>query len=461
MTVPAPAPPERGGRLNLVAGIVVLGLLVVGTVLGLWALRNATRPKEVSHSVYFPGLPHVGARTEVLFQGAHVGEVVGTDPPQFALQLRVTATLAPELTQVLTLLPGQTVRLVGPSDSGVLRIALQSLTASTIGHARGTYVLRRTGADGWLLDQSGSRERLVVNGRKQKANRLTLHTGDLLEISALLVEWQDVAEYSQVRLHLDLGKVRKTAGLPDSTSETFLLGPRSSIGIASAFGLGKPALRLEPGLGRKALAVATGTVIAPSPSVDLERSVQGMLVYLNSPAALHRAPANRFERVVSDLNDGLAQVAEVGTRLQTILKLADDVSRQQGGVGMIGRLVLPPATLESLDATAARVAAGTVLFSDTSRSVLARLKLDTLETAVTRAVVSADQTLKRVGGSLDSLNFVISTVRDSLPRILGRTNKFLAQGTGTVKGVQGWIPPVAIAGMALSLAGILKLIGVF
>jgi hypothetical protein len=315
----------------------------------------------------------------------------------------------------------------------------------------------------WLVDQSGSRDTLTLNGvaLSPKVQGTAVKTGDVLAIGLVQVEWQDLSEYSRVDVNIALKKLRKAAGVPDTTTASFLLGSRSSLGIANVFGLGKPSLRLEPAFGREPFVLSGDSVIAPAPTLDLERSVQGMITYLNSPAALRREPATRFERVVSDLNDGLAQVAEVGTRLQTILKLADDVSRQQGGVGMIGRLVLPPATLESLDATAARVAAGTVLFSDTSRSVLARLKLDTLETAVTRAVVSADQTLKRVGGTLDSLNFVISTVRDSLPRILGRTNKFLAQGTGTVKGVQGWIPPVAIAGMALSLAGILKLIGVF
>jgi hypothetical protein len=434
----------------------------VGAAVGIWLLSGGNARRNGSnYSVYFPGVPQIGASTEVLFQGAHVGEVDGTDPPRVGLQLRVTATLAPELTEVVTLFPGETARLAAAADSSQITIALPSFTLTTIQHSGGMYALRRTGANHWLVDESRSSPHLVVNGQRRKSDMLVVQTGDLLAIDRVLIEWQDVTEYSRVRVRILTDKLRKATGVPDSTPESYLLGPRSSLGLSSLFALGKPTLRLEPGFGRQAFLLGTAGVIAPAPTVDLERSVQGMITYLNSPAALRREPATRFERVVSDLNDGLEQVAQVGTRLQTILELANDVSRQHGGVGMIGRLVLPPTTLGSLDTTVARVAAGTVLFSDTSRSVLARLKLDTLETAVTRAVVSADQTLKRVGGSLDSLNLVISTVRDSLPRILGRTNKFLAQGTGTVKGVQGWIPPLAIAGMAVSLAGILKLIGVF
>lgn len=400
-------------------------------------------------------MPQLGAGTEVLFQGVHVGEVVGTVPPRIGLQLLVASAVAPELRQIITLFPGQRVRLTDPSAAEV-EIALLSLAQATIRHVGGAHSLRRVEPNRWLVDQSGSRDTLTVNGiaLPRKPRTAAVRTGDVLAIGPVQVEWQDVSEYGRVDVHIALKKLRKAAAVPDTTTAEFLLGPRSSLGIANVFGLGKPSLRLEPAYGRQPFVLGADSVIAPAPTVDLERSVQGMITYLNSPAALRRTPATRFERLVSDLNDGLEQVAQLGARLDTILNLAKVVSREQGGRGMIGRLVLSPAALESLDATAAGIAAGTVLFSDTSRSVLSRLKLDTLETAVTRAVVSADRTLRQA----DS---VIGLVGDSLPRVLGRINKFLAQGTGTVKGVQGWIPPVAIAGMALSLAGILKLIGVF
>jgi hypothetical protein len=462
-------PDESGiSRTNLVGGAIVLALILVATGVLAWRLlAGPGRGEGPVRSVYFPGVTQVGAGTEVLFQGAHVGEVVRTAPPHLGLQLLVTSSVAPGLSQIVTLFPGQTIRVVAPSEAGVMTIALPSLTEATLQHGRGSYALYRLKPNHWTLDQSASRDTLTLNGiaLARKPDTATVKTGDLLAIGAVQVEWQDISEYGRVDVRISQKKLAKAAGVPDTTSTSFLLGSRSSLGIASLFGLGKPALRLEPSLGRQPFVLGDERVIAPAPTLDLERSVQGMITYLNSPAALRRIPANRFEKVVSDLNLGLAQVAQLGVRLDTILRLAEGVSRQTGGQGMIGRLVLTPSALDNLDATAARIASGAVPLADTSRSVLARLKLDSLEATATRAIITADRALARtdtavgkIGITVDSLAII---VRDSLPPLVEGMNRFLDQGRGTAKELQNWIVPVAIGGGVVSVFGILAMLGVF
>jgi ABC-type transporter Mla subunit MlaD len=131
-------------------------------------------------------------------------------------------------------------------------------------------------------------------------------------------------------------------------------------------------------------------------------------------------------------------------------------------------LVFTPGTLDSIRATAARLAIVTAPLADTSRSLLGRLKLDTLEAGVTRAASSADRMLTRIdsvaakaGGLLDTLRPAFVTARDSLPRLIGNANGLTTQGTEAARGVKRWLPPFLIGGTGAALAAILKLIGVF
>ena len=474
MTAIRPEAPDPRERSNLVAGAIVLLLLLVGSALAVWALGGGIGGgKGTLHSVFLPGTPQVDASAEVLYQGKHVGEVVRTEPPRTGLQLLVTASLVPELTQVVTLFPGDTIRLAEPSRTEPVVIALPLLTEATIRSAAGVFRFHRESGNRWVVDQSGSRERLTVNsGTPNPRQTLRIQTGDQLAFGRVRVEWQDVQEVSRLTVRIALDKLRKAAGLPDTTSMAYLLGPRSSVAMVSAFGLGKPALRLEPAFGRTPFVQQPDSVIASSPSVDLERTVQGMLAYLNSPAALRREPATRFERVVSDLNRSLEQVAVVGGQVDSLLRRANAVAREHGGRGMVGRLVLEPRTLDTLQAVASRLAVLTTPLADTTRSLLARLKLDTLESRVVAAVGSAgatfrqiDTTGRKAGAVADSLQAVIGIakeiVKDSLPPALGRINSLLDQGSGAAKAAKVAVPVALISGIAAAITGILKMLGVF
>ncbi len=471
MTAPPPERPDSRDRPNLIAGAVVLILLLGVVALGIWLLSGGPgRGAGVIRTVYLPGVPQLGATAEVLFHGEHVGEVVGTDPPRVGLQLVATAGVVPEVTEVVTLFPGESVRLTLPSDTAQVSIGLASLTQAEIRAAPGAWRLRREETNRWRVDDSQSREPLTVNGRTAGDRRGTrwVEAGDVLSFGRVRVEWADISDLSRLSVRFGMKRLRRVAGVPDTTTPRYLLGPRSSLTVVNAFGLGKPALRLEPGFGRAAFAMGPDSVIAPAPGLDLERTVQGMLSYLNSPAALRREPATRFERVVSELDLSLERVAQVGKQLDSTLALVNAVGSEQGGRGMVGRLVFTPGTLDSIRATAARLATATAPLADTSRSFFGRLKLDTLEAGVTRAASSADRMLTRIdsvaakaGGLLDTLRPAIVTARDSLPRLIGNANGLTTEGAVAARGVKRWLPPFLIGGTGAALAAILKLIGVF
>lgn len=470
MTAIRPETPDLRERSNLVAGAIVLLLLLVGAALAVWGLSGGFGGRKGTlYSVYLPGVPQVDPSAEVLYQGQHVGQVVRTHPPRTGLQLLVTANVVPEVIEVVTLFPGDSIRLAEPSEPVPVVIALLSPVEAVIRSAGGVLRLQREAANNWVVDRSGLSGPLTVNGRPAKPGQpLRIQTGDQLALGRVRVEWQDVQEVSRLTVRIELDRLRKAAGLPDTTNAMYLLGPRSSVAMVNAFGLGKPALRLEPGFGRTPFALQPDSVIASSPSVDLERTVQGMLSYLNSPAALRREPATRFERVVSDLNRSLEQVAVVGGRVDDLLRRANAVAAEQGGRGMVGRLVLEPRTLDTLQAVATRLAVLTMPLADTTRSILARLKLDTLESGVQTAVASAagtfrriDTTAMRVTSVADSLQPVLRIVKDSLPPALGRVNGLLDQGTGAAKAAKVVVPVALLSGIAVAITGILKMFGVF
>ena len=474
MTAIPPGPLDPRERSNLVAGAIVLLLLLVGAVVLVVALRGGFGGRKGSlYSVYLPGPPPVDASAEVLYQGQHVGEVVHVDPPRIGLQLQVTATLVPELTQVVTLFPGDSIRLAEPSAAQPAVIALPALTEVVIRAAAGTVRLNRDAANGWVVDASGSREPPTLNGTALDPHRtLYLQTGGQLGFGPVRVAWQDVQELSRLSVRIRLESLRNAADLPDTTGAAYLLGPRSSVSPATAFGLGNPALRLEPAFGRPAFVLQPDSVIATAPSVDLERTVQGMLNYLNSPAALRREPATRFERLVSDLNRSLEQAAVAGAQVDSLLRRANAVAAMHGGRGMVGRLVLEPSTLDTLQSVANRLAIMAAPLADTSRSVLARLRLDSLEAGVKGAMASASATFHRVDSTVDKVKSVAESlqgvvraaneiVRDSLPPAIGRVNGALAQGAGAAKAAKVALPAALLSGIAVAITGILKMFGVF
>jgi ABC-type transporter Mla subunit MlaD len=470
MTATRPEAPDPRERSNLIAGAIVLLLLLAGVVVAVVAMTGGFGGRDGTLlSVYLPGVPQVPRSTEVMYQGRYVGEVERTDPPRIGLQLMVTAGVVPEVTEVVTLFPGDSIRLAEPSAPAPVVIGMASPVEVVIRSGTGVHRLQRDAANTWVVDWSRSSGLLTVNGgllTPRAPHRI--QTGDLLAFGRVRVEWQDVQEVSRLTVRIELGKLRKAAGLPDTASATYLLGPRSSVALTSTFGLGKPAIRLEPAFGRTPFALQPDSVIAASPSVDLERTVQGMLTYLNSPAALRREPATRFERIVSDLNRGLEQVATVGGQVDDLLRRANAVAAEQGGRGMVGRLVLEPRTLDTLHAVANRLSVMTVPLADTTRSILARLKLDSLESGVTAAVGSARETLRRVDTSLlrvtalaDSLQPVIKIVKDSLPPAIGRVNGLLDQGSGAAKAAKVVVPAALLSGIAAAIVGTIKMLGIF
>jgi hypothetical protein len=474
MTAISPEAPDPRERSNLIAGAIVLLLLLVGAVVAVVALRGGFGSRKGTlYSVYLPGTPPVDPSAEVLYQGQHVGEVVRTDPPRIGLQLVVTAAVVPEVTQVVTLFPGDSIRLAQPSVAQPAVITLPALTEAIIRTAAGVIRLHRDASSGWLLDASGSREPLTLNGAAADPHRaLDLRTGDQIGFGLVKVAWQDVQEVSRLTVRIRLENLRAAADLPDTTGAAWLLGSRSSVSPATAFGLGNPALRLEPAFGRPPFVLQPDSVIASAPSVDLQSTVQGMLSYLNSPAALRREPATRFERVVSDLNRSLEQVAVAGAQVDSLLRRANAVAAAEGGRGMLGRLVLEPRTLDSLQSVANRLALMAGPLGDTSRSLLARLKLDSLEAGVKGAMASAtwtfhqaDTAVAQVKGVADSLQRLVRDanriVRDSLPPVVGRVNGALQQGAGAAKAAKVALPAALLSGIAVAITGILKMFGAF
>jgi len=158
--------------------------------------------------------------------------------------------------------------------------------------------------------------------------------------------------------------------------------------------------------------------------------------------------------------------------VDSLLRRANAVAAMQGGRGMLGRLVLEPSTLDTLQSVANRLAIMAAPLADTSRSVLARLRLDSLEAGVKGAMASASATFHRVDSTVDKVKSVADSlqgvvraaneiVRDSLPPAIGRVNGALAQGAGAAKAAKVALPAALLSGIAVAITGILKMFGVF
>jgi hypothetical protein len=209
-----------------------------------------------------------------------------------------------------------------------------------------------------------------------------------------------------------------------------------------------------------------GSILSSGSTLNVTGYGNGGTVTFASPAAVRREPSTRFERAVSDLNRSLEQVTALGEQMDGLLRRVNAVAAEQGGRGMIGRLALEPRTLDTLHALATRLAVITAPVADTSRSILARLKLDSLESGVTAALGGATGTLRRLDTTamrgtalMDSLQPVIRIVKDSLPPALGRVNSLLDQGSDAAKVAKVALPAALLSGVAAALVGILEMLG--
>lgn len=452
-------------RSNLVAGAVILVLLIVGAAFAVWALSGGlTRRGGATYSLFLPGASPLEPGAEVLLNSRHIGEVERSEPPRPGLALLVTQGTVPEISEMATLFPGGEVQLADPDAGSPVVLTMPSPTQVTIAAGGSRYVLDREAANRWRVDPSGASTALVVNGAEVKRSGLTLATGDVLALGRVRIEWQDVGEVSRVVLRLSARQARGAAKLPDSTSAGFLFGPRSAVQVANPFGLGKPALKLTPAYGRPAFVLRPDTVLGASPAVDLERAVQGMLAYLNSPGALRREPSTRFERIVSDLNGTLDQAQRAGTQVNTVLAQVRKVSEEDGGRGMVGKLVLSRRALDSLDRVASNLAVFTAPFADTGRSMLSRLRLAAVDSSIVRLSDSATATMHRVDGVVASLKSALDTLRPALAKVgptIDAAKSALDNANTGITGAKKLGPVVGISGIAVSLVGILKMLGVF
>jgi hypothetical protein len=456
--VSSDAPPERS---NVIAGIVVV--LLFASILTLWLFRAEVldAPKYALFTVHYDGAADVDTKTEVTFRRSHIGKVVLVQRPRAGVQLTFAVDSVPPVRQVVTLFPGDSAWIQGSDGGHGLSSTLVSLRGARVASKQGVLTLHRIGDGRWIA--SGSIPGLTVNGRVVGSQGETLiRSGDVFKVHGMQLQWQDPAEYTGVVVGLDTAHLRKELDVSEEQQMAGVLGPGSTLALATNFGLSRPTIRLEPSFANRSIFGQPANEIAPAERLDLRVALERLASYLASPSKRAEPPSTRAEQAVSDLNSSLASLAQSTQDLQLVLARARRVSGRDAGAGMIGRLILTPKGLDSLEHTLSDVAALAAVLSDTSRPVVARLGLGTFASNLDTVSASLATHVDSILGSTQQILASGDTALKRMGRALVKGDSIALQIKHTGKSVSGttpWMKGAAGAAVLAAIIGSLGLLG--
>ncbi|HKP74349.1 MAG TPA: hypothetical protein VJT67_02345 [Longimicrobiaceae bacterium] len=293
-------------RRNVIVGAAVVAIVAVVTV-GRCSGMSVHWRRSPYH-VYFPGTANVAAKMPVRLGRDAVGTVTKVHAPVRGLQVSVLPGRTPAVPEVATLWVGHGVRL---RNDATLR--LESTDRAVIRWNQATAVAARTGPGEWQLTAPDNKPpALFLNGEAiltHVGERVALVPGDRLAFGqgprAVQVYWGDVDFLTRADLSLDADRFTIDGGRPP---------PGTGVALLTGFGHPGPELELRPSLDRDSAVVMgqdTTGELAPIASADPLATVQAVVSYLGSPAALRQPPSNRIERAIASADLSLAHLSEV------------------------------------------------------------------------------------------------------------------------------------------------------
>lgn len=330
-----------------IRGLVVVVLLVGGLV-ALWLLRPGTADGVLCEA-WFEGAAAVENSTPIMFQKTKIGAVDSVAHEQVALQLVIARDGLPARSQTVTLQSGETIQI--PEANLTLQFHQDSLQVSTPRGAIATIKQATTtpgketrwlvmadaaAMDGMMLedkplrelpnelaggDQTGPPSPLKRGSKKEKVG-IRINDGERLRVGAITIQWNPPAVFTRIFAKID------TAILAESLGGRSGFGPGAGLRLSSNFGLTQPTLTLEPSFATSPIATRAAGA-NPELSVrggfDFEAVANQLTDYAFSRSRINAPPTNRYQRVIFDLNNTLANIDSITADLNTFAATPEGV----------------------------------------------------------------------------------------------------------------------------------------
>lgn len=422
-----------------IRGLVVL-LLLLGGVVAAWLLGRSASD-GIPSQAWFQGTAAVDNSTPIMFHKAKIGTVDSVVHEQVGLQLVIARDGLPARSQTVTLQPGDSAHI--PEANLTLGFRQNSLTVSTtIQLARIEQSASTPGQEGrWLMipnpqatdtimleDQplgSLPKEALWPSGEKVG---IRITQGERLRVGKFTIQWSPPGVFTRVIALVD------TALLTEALGGRSGFGPGAGLRLSSNFGLTQPTLTIEPSFATSPIAHAPNPAI-PEFSVrggfDIEAIANQITDYAFSRSRIASPPTNRYQRVIFDLNNTLANIDSITADLNTFAATPEGVKAApttrmdvivhniQGASNDLGKAI------SSIN-TAAKDIDATVV--DVKQTTLPEIN---------RAVLDAKALIERLEITGSELQQLLQKIRTgTLPHLEGDLDEVNADVTRTAKSIQ-------------------------
>ncbi len=165
----------------------------------------------------------------------------------------------------------------------------------------------------------GSKKEMEVKGEKIGVR---INDGERLRVGAITIQWNPPAVFTRIFAKID------TAILAESLGGRSGFGPGAGLRLSSNFGLTQPTLTLEPSFATSPIATRAAGA-NPELSVrggfDFEAVANQLTDYAFSRSRINAPPTNRYQRVIFDLNNTLANIDSITADLNTFAATPEGV----------------------------------------------------------------------------------------------------------------------------------------
>ena len=162
----------------------------------------------------------------------------------------------------------------------------------------------------------------LKRGSKKEKVGIRINDGERLRVGAITIQWNPPAVFTRIFAKID------TAILAESLGGRSGFGPGAGLRLSSNFGLTQPTLTLEPSFATSPIATRAAGA-NPELSVrggfDFEAVANQLTDYAFSRSRINAPPTNRYQRVIFDLNNTLANIDSITADLNTFAATPEGV----------------------------------------------------------------------------------------------------------------------------------------
>lgn len=308
-----------------IRGLVVV-LLLIGGVIAAWFLRPSITD-GILCEVWFEGVASVDNSTPIMFHKTKIGSVDSVTHEQVRLQLVIARDGLPARSQTVTLQSGGSTQISEANltlyfHQDSLLVSTPTATA-TITQARNTpgkegrwlIIPDSVAMDTMMLEDQPLRELPKDSAWGNQKVGIRINEGERLRVGAFTIQWSPPAVFTRIVVKID------TAIFTESLGGRSGFGPGAGLRLSSNFGLTQPTLTIEPSFATSPIATKAGAAI-PELSVrggfDIEAIANQITDYVFSRSRINTPPTNRYQRVIFDLNNSLANIDTLTANINSI-----------------------------------------------------------------------------------------------------------------------------------------------